>query len=400
MNISSNIFITGLTLFFFAQATGLLYDRTTAIFIVGIIIISYSICYKEIIQFKKPTKNKALIVLLLFFFLTTAFSLIQSVDITRSIIMLGEWTTTLILALLFVNIPHIKTAFPKWIIYMGVLLCIYSILLNYFTPESLIPKNGYQLVFSKFGSHNHLGDYLVLPLLICLYQIINAKKKKLYTFAMLFFLPFFFLSYSRTAYLSFSIVTIWYLMYLLWTHKKRISLLIPTISMLFVISLAMILFLSTVFESKNIPVVSSVHQYLVSNFGLKFKHFGANRIEYAATAVQSIREKTLLGTGPGNFVYASREYSSIPNYSTHSSHNIFLDIFTENGIIAFFLFLAIIWILIKNAMRNFSIYSLLFLALLTNFQFDYTFRINSILLLFLSFSAIIITKNERQHTKS
>lgn len=41
-----------------------------------------------------------------------------------------------------------------------------------------IPFDGYQLVFSRFGSHNHLGDFLVLPMLISLYFLFKKGQKK------------------------------------------------------------------------------------------------------------------------------------------------------------------------------------------------------------------------------
>lgn len=304
----------------------------------------------------------------------------------RSLITLGVLLLAGIIVL-FLHTPKLKAEryLSSSIVLMGVLLSLYCLIINVLQLKSLFPTHGYQLVFSRFGSHNHLGDFLLLPLFICLYNLKNNQNRLTNSLLLIFFFPFFILSYSRSAYLSFTVVFVLFLINWLWNIKKSIikkSVLLLTGGAL--VSLTATFFIATVFEFKRTPIFGSVNKTLTTHFGLKFKHFGANRLEYANTALQSIKEKPLFGVGPGNFVYASEKYSNIPNYRTHSSHNIFLDIWVEYGSIVFIAVLLLAGIKMRDLLKGKNGNAMLLLALFINFQTDYTFKLVPLMVLFLT----------------
>ena len=259
----------------------------------------------------------------------------------------------------------------------GLILCLLSGIYNL---GFLVGNSGYQLVFSRYGSHNHLGDFLVLPLLICTYNIFYKKRLYLSLILLIVFLSFFLLSYSRSAYLAFGVGCLFFLVKFVWKLRKKFTYTLK-VGLISILLLVMLFFLATVFEARNYPVLGQVNYLLTDNLGLKFKSFTAKRFEYVKISFISIENNFWFGVGPGNFSSAASTYFS-GIQSTDSSHNIFLDILVENGVFAFIFFLLLIFFAVKKAVENPSVYSLLLVALLVNFQTDYTFRISTMMLLF------------------
>ena len=156
-----------------------------------------------------------------------------------------------------------------------------------------------------------------------------------------------------------------------------------------VLSVLLVLFFSTTFEARNILLLKPFNEVLISNFGLKYKTFDGQRDNFFETAYLSFKERPLLGVGPGNFAYASNEYSII-NRKSDSSHNLLLDILIENGIVGLVLFL--IFLAMFFAGRDKGVYSLIAVVLLVNFMTDYTFRISAIMLLFFFLLGLSVRK--------
>jgi O-antigen ligase len=290
----------------------------------------------------------------------------------------------------------------------SILFCMYSLFLNSqlstFTPH-LSPSNGYQLIFSRFGSHNHLGDWLLLPLISVAYLLlgntrINAKKNAnqrknsdpspfpfplfpkmsyvIWLLLVVLFFPFFLFSYSRSAYLSLILTLIIMILYLV--RKKVFKPSVFALCLMSIITLSSFIFLISSSRCGCNYYITKTTQYLSSNENLNYKAPFGGRGEYVREAVLSIINKPIFGVGPGNFVYASKKYNPIPGLWAESSHNIFLDIAAENGVITIIIFIIIITIMLRKAEKN--IYFFMALALLLNFQTDYTFRIFSVLILF------------------
>lgn len=332
------------------------------------------------------------------FFLTSFVSVLFSVNQERSFEYFLLYLSCALIALSVYNhTEECKILLPRFIVVISVvLICIAAVLMCFpHIFKFLIPMDGYQIVFSRFGSHNHLGDFLVVPLLLSFYTLITTKKIA-WGVLIVLLTPFFLFSYSRSAYVSFSIPVFFMLIQFIKTKKVHIVSLYSLVVIL-IIGGAFILFFATVQESKYIPVLRDTHTVLSRQFSLKNKYFRARRVEYFDESLYSIGEKPFFGVGPSNFSYASAKYTTIRGQSADSSHNLFLDIFVENGVIAGIIFVLILFFCIKNAKKD--IFFLLFLALLINFQSDYTFRIYPMILLFFVLLGLIWTEKTVESSK-
>ncbi len=267
---------------------------------------------------------------------------------------------------------------------LGVFFSIYSTFLASFASKMrlLIPKTGYQFVSSRYGSHNHLGDFLVLPLIACFYFLLNkkysGKSNFVYLMLTLFFVPFFLFSYSRSAYAALILASV--LMVFDFAKNKTLKISkIAIIALILMISIAG-LFLFSIGKTPDKSFLSQINRQLTKRNELSYKSVWGERNEYLSQAIYSIRDYPVLGVGPGNFGYSSRKYMEKKRELTESAHNIFFDTFVENGIPATILFILIIAELLIKSRKN--VYLYMAIGALINFQTDYTYRIYTFVLLF------------------
>lgn len=321
---------------------------------------------------------------LLLFIIISVFSLLMSVNLQRSFeYLLFYISCSLIMIYSYNNKREISENLPIFIIATSIIFCLYSIFIDKFAVffPSITPTHGYQLVFAKFGSHNHLGDFLVLAITILIFELISTRLKIKSLLLLLFFIPFFIFSFSRSAYLDIVILSIFIITYI-W--KSRIKPVLTGIICLLIISLfSYILFFSTV----KTTTLTNIKSYLFLNQGLANKDLTASRENYFSEAYISIIDKPLFGVGPSNFSYASTKFTKHPKLTTAMSHNLFLDILAENGLVAGLFFICMIFLIFKDFKLTFT--GILAIMLLLNFQTNYTYKIMSLLLLFFVFMGIL-----------
>lgn len=335
---------------------------------------------------KKAFSGK-LLILFCILFIQIAFSALFSLNQAQSIRYLVYYLFLFLLFLYTINNREIVIRFfTPAILTLGVLFSIYSLIIKYLASYGIdfaIPVSGYQLIYPSFASHNHLGDFLVLSLLLSIFHLIKTKNMK-YMVLALFYLPFILLSFSRSAYLSL-IVTLT-LMILYFLKKKIIGWPVLAILILPVI-ICTIFFFSVIKDLNGITPARDLNQFMYENLGLKNKYLYASRPEYLRQAFLSSIERPVFGVGPGNFIYASIKHTNNPRIWSFSSHNIFLDILVENGILALIVFALIILLIFKTSNAN-NPFFYLFVAMVVNFQTDYAFTIFSYLALFFMIMAL------------
>ncbi|MBM4177707.1 O-antigen ligase family protein, partial [Candidatus Gribaldobacteria bacterium] len=113
------------------------------------------------------------------------------------------------------------------------------------------------------------------------------------------------------------------------------------------------------------------------------------RDQYIFQVASAFKEKPFFGVGLSNFTYASKKYASTTFYRSSSAHNLFLDILVENGIFSLAVFLLIILFIIIASLKNINGLFFVFIAMLINFQTDYTHTIYSFFLLFFIIGGVI-----------
>ncbi len=304
--------------------------------------------------------------------LTLSFAFSLNLDQSFKFLLLYV-SSFLIFIYIFNNKRRINKFLLPLIFTAAILFSLYSLLLFF------IPETGYQFVFSSFSSHNHLGDFLILPLLSSLYFFMTGEKQVLFFLTSLLFIPYFIFSFSRSSYLAFAATAI--LMFL-WLSKTRQikSHFLSFLFLFFISSIAVLFVFITVKDVGTNTLAERAGRVLRDRHELKDKYFLAYRNKFFKEAALSIRERPLLGVGPGNFSYASAKYTELPSLWTESAHNIFLEVFVENGVFAGIVFMALIVLILKRLRKNLLFF--LALSLLLNFQTDYTYRIYSFLALF------------------
>jgi len=363
-----------------------------------ILLMPFFLFFLDLIYKRRIIIPKKISFLFFLFLVLTLFSTILSVDVQRSF---EYFLFYLSLYLIFVYVYNHKSELYKPLIFFifafSVIFFGYSIIIKFLFNQPwaffLIPKSGYQFVYPFFQAHNHLGDFLVISLVLLLYSYINTKQK-LYLFFFLFFIPPFLLSYSRSAYVSLSLTSVLLMFFFIKSKKIKI---LSTVS----IFVAVIFLISSFFlfvgveQARKSPILRPFHKILIKNFELEKKELLANRDQYLLQALSSFREKPFFGVGPSNFTYASRKYSASTFNRSSSSHNLFLDVLIENGIFSFVIFLLIIFSMILSSLKNTNSLFFVFLAMLINFQTDYTHTIYSFFLLFFIIAGLIWREKQK-----
>lgn len=231
--------------------------------------------------------------------------------------------------------------------------------------------NNSHLISYTSLTHNHLGSFLILPLIILIFEMLDKKPtwKKLLSFFVIFLTYIF--SYSRTAYLSL-IVTLILLVYLIFKKFRHIIKKIVVVSLLISI---FFLFFS--------PVLT---KYLFKEKGVKTS-FGYREIYYKK-AIIGFLKKPFFGWGMGNYYKIEYTDKQNPKIGSVYSHNIFLDMLSENGIFTLVAFILMISYGLFFGKKN--LYYYLFIALLVNFQTHFTYSIIPFIWLFFISMGLII----------
>lgn len=279
------------------------------------------------------------------------------------------------------NQEYISSKIWKFIIFESFIFIFFLILNPFLTKLNpvFIITNYYQLTTPSSYPHNHLGDFLVLPLLFFSNKIFNKKYFLLIPFIFIFY--YFLTSYTRSGYLSF-IVGI--LMLIIYQYQKKIKFNLINSSFIFLIILIpyIFLFITTKEINSFIPKENRI-------FNFK-KEFLAKRDVFLNQGMEIIKKRPLVGAGLDNYFYSSmaidKSIKNYKNYPVGTSHNLIIDLFVETGVIGGMCFLFFIFYLLKNNILNLFFVSQL--AILLNFQTDYTFKIPSFLLIWFIFCGL------------
>ena len=358
------------------------------------------------------------------FFLFIVFSLLSSIFSVNLQNSFQDLFLYIALFLIFIFVFNyrelVKSAVLYLIFALSFIFSIFSLFITYFiTQNSLfsIPVDlkgqGYQFIYSV-GGHNHLGDFLLLSLTVLLFWLLGRRFKMENLLLLLFFIPYFIFSYSRSAYLDLA-ATVIFIVYYLWKENGILkkNFIFYVLGFTFTVVLAVFLF-AVPTDTKKTPFLNSINSILQEKYDLGGKRFFAYRNYYATEGLFSLANKPLFGVGPGNFEYASQKYLNNPVEFAPTTHNLFFDIFVENGLLAgiFFilLFLQVFHSIIDQLFSHqqlasnskFSaiqqsnnlttIFIFIFIVMLFNFQTDYTFLIRSFFLLFFVVAGLIYSE--------
>lgn len=407
-----SIFLFFLLTIFFFEGFGINNGRQVAYYL--ILLMPFFLFIPQLISSsaKKiifPLKFTALWSLFIVFSLISSFF---SVNLQNSFQNIFLYIAVFLIFIFVYNFKELVKESVLYIIFiLSFLFSIFSLFIAYFiTQNSLfsIPLDlngqGYQFIYSV-GGHNHLGDFLLLPLTILLFWLLTKRFKLENLLFLLFFIPYFIFSYSRSAYLDLSLIIVIISAYLMIKVKKMKK---P----FYIFGFALIVFLGVLIftipsDNKKPSVFNSLNNIFQRKYELASeKTFLAGRNAYLSEALFSFASKPLFGIGPGNFEYASQKYMNNPLEYAPSSHNLFFDVLVENGLLAEIIFLLLFFqifhsikhSLMKENYRD-GMYIFIFVAMLLNFQTDYTFQIHSFFLLFFVLAGLIYVEKSSFSSK-
>ncbi len=343
--------------------------------------------FESIIFDKKLIIPKKIFFLFLLFFVFMFSSFNFSVDQINSYFPFIFYLSSFFIFIFSYNEKRfLESSLKTFLIFSSLIFISISLVVGKNPPISSL-----QFIYPTYSNHNHLGDFLGLAIVYLFIDYLD-KKKKIDLFLILFFFAFFLFSWSRTAYLGLFIS-----LFLILIFKKNSRSRITKS----IFALILIFFIISQREFYQISQLNFLENFLYQNFQFRPRSVFSGRIEYFHQAIQGFLEKPLLGWGPGNFTYLSKKYVSQNLQQVSSSLNIFLTILAEGGVFVFFLFVLLISVIISSYVKNrhkpYDKYFFMFLYLMINFFFDYTYAIKTFFLFWFVVGGLIY--QEKQHFK-
>ena len=266
------------------------------------------------------------------------------------------------LSLFFVHVynhkQEIKKTLPTFINLVALVLIITPFMVSFITKKPFVqPFDDKNLVFPNHPPHNHLGDFLSGVIVLNLFFLLETFSWKR-LILILGFLPSFYFSSSRSAYVSLIVPAAFLIIGWLKTKKPTLG---HSDRAVIITTLIAIILAGVFFISQPRPLLSG-------------------RPDYFSYALGGITTKPLTGYGLTNFPLVVGQILGKDVPLVQSAHNVFLNLFAETGLIAGGLFFLIFLIILIRGEKN--AFWFIFLSLLVNFQIDYTYRIPLMLLLF------------------
>jgi O-antigen ligase len=264
--------------------------------------------------------------------------------------------------------------------------CLLSLL-----PKEIFSPTAYQLVFPLYSNHNHLGDFLGIPLIWLFYDWIN-KKDKIDLLTFFLFLPFFIFSFLRSAYLDFLIIGGFiFLKNKNLNHQKRKF----GLSFLIGVFLVFVLTQREIYQIKPLDQLPPLFKKII-NF--EPRSFFSGRPEYFSQGIKGFLERPFFGWGLGNYIYPSQKYVSQNLSQVSSALNLPLTLLVELGIFGFFLFLFFVILIIKEINYQEKPIYFLFSYLSLNFLTDYTYSIYGLFLFWFLLGGLSIKEKKKNKT--
>ncbi|MFQ5964630.1 MAG: O-antigen ligase family protein [Candidatus Scalinduaceae bacterium] len=261
---------------------------------------------------------------------------------------LTKLTTVAGLLLLYLIVSSYKTQkyeyeILKWCILVGGLLVsifsIYNYEIGNFRNEDITRST--LSVGENYTNPNRVAFSYLIPFAICLEMLLNQKKKimkALFGSVLCLILFAIVISGSRGCMLSISVIIIVYIL----SIKQRIT-------------------FCTILIIIGILLMSYVPDFVIERWGKALDDGGSGRLDIWYVGCKAIEKYWLIGAGYGNYPNAYDEFINYaPNFKGYHrpSHNTYLGIFVELGVIGFTLMLLAIMKHYRVIQSRFNQYNL------------------------------------------
>lgn len=335
--------------------------------------------------------NSLWIIMLIVF----TISLFKSLSFNRSYF---EYLRYIAYFLIFISVRNstnstkiFKYFFVPMVVINSLILAILAVV--YFVPDlNLKPLHTMTLFYPQFG-HNHLADILVfaIPISISQFMVFSHKVKKIFWFIISAGFTFFLIySAGRAAALS---LTLALFIYIFFVDKNKgwygWGLIFGIIS---IFLLSLIFYISNFYGPvhSDFAIVRKLYRPFAADFHL------ANDYQ----AIIAWRNNPIFGTGLNTFRILAKKIPPV-NIDWYT-HNQYLELLAETGIMGFLVFMSIILVILKQSFRksvNLSISIPLFAGIIQSL-FDYQWHFISIYLLFWIGCALVMPKQDNTFRKN
>lgn len=271
---------------------------------------------------------------------------------------------------------EIKKYLPSIMIFTSFIFIIVSLcLLLIPAGQHFVSEYRLNLLFNPYYPHKTIGDYLTFGIIICSYFFL-IEKREWAKYVLCVFVPFFLLSFSRTAYITL-IVSLF--IFLLSNRKflKKIPLGL-SVSLVFNVLLTVVLFFTFVTKNDGVYLtyVQNIFQKTISP-----RPFMLSRIPFWTEGMRGFLLSPFTGIGPGTFEYISFRFTNHIFLWANTSFNLIIDLMAEQGIVSALALLGLFtYVLITAKKRN--VFYLLFVVLFISFMGFSTYAYLQIRLLF------------------
>lgn len=380
----------GLSLLFFLPVFES-FNRQFALILLlgGSIVIFKNIKNSKNIQF--DAINWLFFLLVMWSFFTTIFSL----SISRSYIDSCRYFAYF---LIFISIRINTVNRDKYFKFFKSTVILNSLVLSFLFIFYSIFNINFQLIsgmnmFIPVFGHNRIDSILIftIPLILSLlFQSTVKYYEKIFKLLFIFFIIIIAFSFGRASWLSLSI-GLYLSLFLIPIIKNRLKKVASYLFYIFLAITVIIFAYSNFFVSKN----NGVYNYL----GLFKPVFHEKRIEYYKQALIGFSISPIIGSGLDSFRYISKKYQEYPSSWSWYTHNHFVQIIIDTGIIGGTFFFLLFFLLIQKSIsklkqyRNININHSVFISLLPSIIhscLDYDWQFLSILLIVFSGFGLLV----------
>lgn len=285
----------------------------------------------------------SIIISMLIFLIVMGISVTYATDKSIAIQEIVRFTTYIALLYYIISEINIKDELSKIVNFIYIPAFIIGILgiVQYFTKIGIqVTTAGVMRIESTLGHPNSLGLYFVIllfPLIPLLGMEKNKYKKSFYIFLVVVMLVNIILSYSRNSWLALAVGLV--ILAMIYNWKLLIGLIVTALGMLMVPTLRLRLI----------------------DMGAKI--FSDGRIKHWKVALEMFKDNPLLGVGNGNYVTLHEEYLVkypqfiVPGEENFPTHNSYLKVLSELGILGFIPFIILHGLIILRAFMVCKTYS-------------------------------------------
>ena len=304
------------------------------------------------------------LVLYFLFFIWSAITLINSINLAESLSTLGEIFSLLVSFVFLIyfisKISNIKRVF-FYIIMSLLIIEVVSVIAPYLFEIINVgsPTQRGQIYRGYTGNINILAYLLLIKLPFLVYFQITKQGNYRINFFLISLIVFIISAIfaTRSAIISLFIISILMTLFVIYIRNKEKKSTLKSSFRILLKALIIPVFLGLIMNNLESKIfdTSSFQSRLSTLNNIGQDHSLTQRLRYFAGALESFKEKPILGKGIGSWEYESIKYEKHEMQSyvvPYHAHNDFLETLAETGLVGLILYFGIIVFICYNLLKK------------------------------------------------